>query len=238
MFELLFYRWFLARLIAALSGDAGPQPRGTTVISTTAAGHQHLDAGAVVLTRGQSQLNARPRQPGAVVTVDGRTYTLGDGKRLTPPLLAAGQSTVPPITGVPWLPPPPVMPPQAAATSVAWDGPEHAAVAFHGASDGLYGHHYPRVDAEVETGFPRMGTPVEVTGVFATPSIRRCGADWRTHPEDLAFDGYRYNMRLPVMAGVDGKGKYVRVVKMPLKTFEYREPYEPEYGGGSGGDPL
>lgn len=215
MLEIAFYRWFLARLLEALDRDA-ITVHATTVVTTIPAGHVH-SAGEVIVTPGQSILNARPSQPGEVAL--GRT--LGDGARLTPPLFT-NASTVPMRLGEPWLPAWPVMPPQAEGTSVAWDGPSHAAHAFYQAEDGLWDMAYTREDG---SGFcpplPTDATPVELTGVFARPTFRRCLADNKARPEHLGTDE-RFNVRLPVMAGVDANGRYIRDVKITLKTHEYR----------------
>jgi hypothetical protein len=123
--------------------------------------------------------------------------------------------------------------PQAKGTSVAWDGPDHAAVAHSIAEDNLFEHTgYEREDGEEFCG-SMMGLPVEISGLFADPKLRRCGADWRTFPEHFALRE-RYNLRLPVMSGVDNDGPYLRVIGMPLKTFEYREFYDSGYSGGGG----
>lgn len=234
--DALFYRWFLAELLAALEGmEAGDSTSDATVIAPSP-NAQTLSASAGVVTpRGQSILTPRPRQHAVTATVDGRTVLLGDGKRFAPPLMPPALQGAVSVGSPPWLPPWPVMPPQTKGTSVAWDGPDHAAHVHYAQEDGLFGHPgYDRASSDEYCAEP-MGTVVEVSGVFSTPAIRRCDADWRTHPEHLATTA-RYNLRLPVMAGVDATGRYLRVAKLPLQTFEYRAPNTG--GGGGGGDPT
>lgn len=221
--DLAFYQWFLRELIEALRPHAEPPSRATTVITSTAVGHLHRENGDILGTPGQSILNTRPDQPGVIVTVGGRTYTLGDGKRVAPPLLRTTESALPPPRAVKWLPPLPVMPPQVAASSVAWDGPPHAAHAYYAADDGMWDLGWPReTGTEYDPPLLAGTTPVEVTGVFPRLGLRRCLADIGLRPEHAATDD-RYNLRLPVMAGVDAGGRYLRIVSMPMKAFEYRE---------------
>lgn len=223
LMELVFYRWFLARLLEALAGRGAETVHAADAVTITPTAHAHDAPAGVTVTPRQALLSGRPGTPTNVTRVSGEWRTLGDGTRLTPPLMAGPPVMVSLPTGNAWLPPWPVMPPQAGPTSAAWNGPEHAAHAFHPANDGLFDAAYTREDG---SGFcmelPSNVTPVEVSGVFATPHKRRCSADNKARPEHLGTDA-RFNMRLPVMAGVDGTGRYLRVVKMPLKTHEYLE---------------
>lgn len=212
--DLAFYQWFLTRLIESLEGIEVERVTATTALSITPTAHVHDEA----LTVRQSNLATRPNQPGVI----SGTRSLGDGTRVTPPLLPSRGGVVPVMPPGGWLPPWPVMPPQTAPTSITWDGPQHAAHSFYAAEDGLWDAGYEREDG---SGWcpplPTDATPVEISGVLPRPGLRRCLADNKARPEHLAA-GDRYNMRLPVMAGVDSNGRYLRVVKLPMKTHEYR----------------
>lgn len=230
----VFYRWFLTELIAALARLEASEATRDATVTTPTTSWQVLNAGGeTTLTPGQSILSPRPRQHVVTGFVNDREVLLGDGARYAPPLMPPVPQGAVGAIDRPWLPPWPVMLPQAAGTSVAWDGPPHASVVHYPQEDGLFGHpEYPRATSESYCAEP-MGAVVEVTGVYSTPTLRRCDADWRTHPEHLREA--RYNMRLPVQAGVDTTGRYVRIPKLPLQTFEYRPP---DPGGGGGGDPT
>lgn len=222
-----FYQWFLRELIEALLAmDLQPEVGDAVVLSPSGTRQALTTGSGVVSTRGQSTSSPRPRQNVVIAPVGPRTVLLGDGKRFTPPLMplsppgAYPTITPPEIDG--WVPPPPPMPPLAPASSVAGDGAQHAAHAYTLANDGLWDAGFPR-----ETGagwcppLPPGSTPVEPTGVFSNPTQRRCLADNKARPEHLGT-GDRFNLRLPVMQGIDSTGPYLRVVRLNMKTFEYR----------------
>lgn len=232
----ILYEWILKHLITILENEErnSAQTDSTTIINAAPGHHVHSVDGETVITRRQSNLQARPRTQGTVLNVDGEDWTLGDGARFRPPLLLqANPGAIVTRRLPPWLPPWPVMLPQTKGTSVAWDGPDHAAHVHFMADDGLFDHPgYVRDDGAFFCGAV-MGVPVEISGVFVDPKLRRCNADWRTFPEHFSLNE-RYNLRLPVMAGVDNDGPYLRVIGMPLKTFEYRDLYDSGNAGGGG----
>lgn len=225
-----FYAWFLRELIAALEAmslEEGQPVTATRITASSSAGHLHATPGGPIVTPRQSNLPARPRQRSEVIMVAGQPWTLGDGKRFTPPQFPPLPGYAQPVLrleGEPWLPPWPIMPPQAGAWTVNWAGPHHASHVWFLAQDNLWDNGYPR----------HYG--VEASGVFPDPKLRRCEADWRMEPLELAI-ATRYNTRLPVAAGLDENGPYLRVPALPLNTHEYRELYEVTASNG-GGDPL
>lgn len=237
--DAIFYQWFLRELLEALRGmELGEATSDATVVTPGPARQTLTTPEGLATPRGQSLLTPRPRQGAVIARVGGSARLLGDGTRYQPPMLpVTPQGALLVVPRVAWLAPWPVMPPQAAPTSVWWDGPPHAAHAWSPQPDGLFDNHYPRASSvglcpPLESGW----TMVEVSGVFPAPGLRRCQADTKARPEHLATNPARYNLRLPVMAGVDATGAYLRVIRMPMKTHEYR-PLQDDDGGG-GGDPT
>lgn len=222
MMEARFYAWFLNQLLELLEGqvdgvDAAAEEvrSGQADVTVTRSGER--------LPR-TSNATRRPGETSLFIHAAGRHWQLGDDPRSDLVIFPVDdEEPVIPPSLLPWMPPQPVMLPLAPASSVnapAFAG--QAAHAFHPSADGLFDAGF---DREAGTGFcPPLppGLPaIEPTGVFVTVKVPACEADTKTRPEHLSTNS-RFNLRLPVMAGVENGRTYKRVVRAPMKTFEYR----------------
>lgn len=222
--EARFYAWFLEQLLDALRQLETPAVAEEAVVQAGQAADTVL-AGGERIPR-TSNATRRPLETTLKMQVDGRRWQLGDDPRSDLVTFAVEDDEPPVVTrpGLPWMPPQPVMLPLAKPTSVyapaVGNLPAHA---FLPAEDGFFDAGFPREDG---SGFcpplPVGVLAVEPTGVFATLSAVACERDYKPRPQHLGTDA-RFNMRLPIMTGIDPDGVYYRAVRAPMKTFEYMD---------------
>lgn len=226
MMEARFYAWFLEELLRALEEEAAAVPASADSVRAGQATETVLQDGRRIPRT--SNATRRPQETALSVQHAERAWQLGDDPRsdLVTFAVEDDETFVPP-RALPWMPPQPVMLPLAPVMSV--NAPPFAmlpAHAFYPAADGMFDAGFNR---ESGVGFcPPLeegSLPVEPTGVFVTFNAVACERDTKTRPEHLGTSE-RFNMRLPLMAGIENGRRYLRIVRAPMKTFEYR-------GGGN-----